>query len=102
MAWYTTSKSEKVVFCRIGLPIPGSTMPKRGQTNTCGMRSLILQARPGVTTMSRNTTTGIEGKGKAMHKNQGVAEMAIDVLARQAGDRANRTGEPFEEALKSV
>jgi hypothetical protein len=28
--------------------------------------------------------------------------MAIDVLARQAGERAQRTGEPFEEALKTV
>jgi hypothetical protein len=37
-----------------------------------------------------------------MHKNQRVAEMAVDVLARQAGDRAKQTGEPFEEALKSV
>ena len=37
-----------------------------------------------------------------MHKNQGVAEMAIDVLARQAGERANQTGKPFEEALKGV
>jgi hypothetical protein len=37
-----------------------------------------------------------------MDKNQGVAEMAVDVLARQAGVRANRTGEPFEEALKGV
>jgi hypothetical protein len=37
-----------------------------------------------------------------MHKNQRVAEMAVDVLARQAGERANRTGEPFEGALKSV
>jgi hypothetical protein len=37
-----------------------------------------------------------------MHKNQRVAEMAIDVLARQAGARAKRTGEPFEEALKAV
>jgi hypothetical protein len=37
-----------------------------------------------------------------MQKNQRVAEMAIDVLARQAGTRAQRTGEPFEEALKAV
>jgi hypothetical protein len=37
-----------------------------------------------------------------MHKNQRVADMAIDVLARQAGARAKRTGEPFEEALKAV
>jgi hypothetical protein len=37
-----------------------------------------------------------------MHKNQRVAEMAIDALARQAGERAERTGEPFEEALKAV
>jgi hypothetical protein len=37
-----------------------------------------------------------------MHKNQRVAEMAVDVLTRQAGDRANRTGEPFEEALRAV
>jgi hypothetical protein len=41
-------------------------------------------------------------KGEAMHKNQRVAEMAVDVLARQAGDRAKQTGEPFEEALKAV
>jgi hypothetical protein len=37
-----------------------------------------------------------------MHKNQRVAEMAVDVLARQAGDRAKQSGEPFEEALKAV
>jgi hypothetical protein len=37
-----------------------------------------------------------------MQKNQTVAEMAVDVLARQAGIRATRTGEPFEEALKAV
>jgi hypothetical protein len=37
-----------------------------------------------------------------MDKNQRVAEMAVDVLARQAGIRADRTGEPFEEALKAV
>ena len=37
-----------------------------------------------------------------MHKYQRVAEMAVDVLARQAGDRAKQTGEPFEEALKAV
>jgi hypothetical protein len=37
-----------------------------------------------------------------MQKNQRVADMAIDVLARQAGERAQRTGEPFEEALKTV
>jgi hypothetical protein len=41
-------------------------------------------------------------QGKAMHKNQRVADMAVDVLARQAGARAKRTGEPFEEALKVV
>jgi hypothetical protein len=43
-----------------------------------------------------------EGEGKAMHRSQRVAEMAVDILARQAGIRANRTGEPFEDALKSV
>lgn len=37
-----------------------------------------------------------------MHKNQRVAEMALDVLARQAGARAKRTGEAFEVALKAV
>ncbi len=41
-------------------------------------------------------------KGKAMQKDQGVAGMAVDNLARQAGSRAKRTGEPFEEALKGV
>ena len=42
------------------------------------------------------------GKGKAMQKNQRVAEMAVDVLARQAGERAKQTREPFEEALNAV
>ena len=37
-----------------------------------------------------------------MQKNQRVTAMAVDVLARQAGARAQRTGEPFEEALKAV
>jgi hypothetical protein len=37
-----------------------------------------------------------------MKKNQTVAEMADEVLARQARARAERTGEPFEEALKAV
>ena len=37
-----------------------------------------------------------------MQKNQRVVDMAVDVLARQAGARARRTGEPFQEALKAV
>lgn len=37
-----------------------------------------------------------------MHKNQRVAAMAVDVLARQAGVHAKQTGEPFEESLKAV
>ena len=37
-----------------------------------------------------------------MQNNQRVDDMAIEVLARQAGARAKRTGEPFEEALKVV
>ncbi len=41
-------------------------------------------------------------QGETMQKNQRVADMAVDVLAHQAGARAKRTGEPFEEALKAV
>jgi hypothetical protein len=37
-----------------------------------------------------------------MQENQRVADMAIDVLARQAGARAEKTGESFEEALRGV
>jgi hypothetical protein len=37
-----------------------------------------------------------------MQKNQRVDDMAVEVLARQAGARAKRTGEPFEDALKVV
>ena len=37
-----------------------------------------------------------------MQKNQRVTDMAVDVLARQAGDHAKRTGEPFEESLRVV
>jgi hypothetical protein len=41
-------------------------------------------------------------KGKVMRKKQKVAEMADEVLARQAKTRADRTGEPFEDALETV
>ena len=37
-----------------------------------------------------------------MKKKQRVAEMAEEVLARQARARAERTGGSFEEALKAV
>jgi hypothetical protein len=37
-----------------------------------------------------------------MQKNQSVSEMATEVLARQAGARAKRTGEPLEVALRVV
>jgi hypothetical protein len=41
-------------------------------------------------------------KGKVMRKKQRVAEMADEVLARQARTRADRTGEPLEDALEAV
>lgn len=37
-----------------------------------------------------------------MQENQRVADMAHEVLVRQAEARAERTGEPFEVALKVV
>jgi hypothetical protein len=37
-----------------------------------------------------------------MQNNQTVADIAIEVLARQAEARAKQTGEPLEEALKAV
>lgn len=37
-----------------------------------------------------------------MQEKQRVEDMAVEVLARQAGARAERTGEPLEEALKAV
>jgi hypothetical protein len=37
-----------------------------------------------------------------MRKNQRVADMAVEVLARQVGARVSRTGEAFEAALKAV
>ena len=37
-----------------------------------------------------------------MDKEQTVSEMANEVLARQAEARAERTGEPPEEALEAV
>ena len=37
-----------------------------------------------------------------MRKKQKVADMAEEVLERQARERAERTGEPFEDALKAV
>lgn len=44
----------------------------------------------------------ILAKGSAMQKSQRVADMADDVLVRQAETRATRTGETFERALKAV
>lgn len=41
-------------------------------------------------------------KGKVMRKKQKVAEMADEVLARQAKTRADRTGEPLDDALEVV
>ena len=37
-----------------------------------------------------------------MHENQRVADMADEVLVRQAKVRVEGTGEPFEVALKAV
>ncbi len=37
-----------------------------------------------------------------MDKEQKVSDMANEVLARQAEARAERTGEPLEEALEAV
>src|ERR687898_646033 len=37
-----------------------------------------------------------------MQQNQSVSEMATEVLARQAGARAKRTGESLEAALRAV
>jgi hypothetical protein len=37
-----------------------------------------------------------------MRKKQKVAEMADEVLAQQARDRARRTGESLEDALEAV
>jgi hypothetical protein len=48
------------------------------------------------------STRGAPGKEQAMKKKQRVAEMADEVLARQAKARAERTGEPFEVALEAV
>ncbi len=41
-------------------------------------------------------------EGKALQEKQRVADMATAVLTRQAETRAERTGEPFEEALEAV
>jgi hypothetical protein len=41
------------------------------------------------------------GKGPSMHNEQKVSDMAVEVLAQQTRTRAERTGEPFEGALKS-
>jgi hypothetical protein len=41
-------------------------------------------------------------KGKAMRKKQKVADMAEEVLARQARTRVDRRGKPFEDALGVV
>jgi hypothetical protein len=44
---------------------------------------------------------GKEGKG-TVREDQTVAEMANEVLMRQAKVRADRNGEPIEEAMEAV
>ena len=44
---------------------------------------------------------GKEGKG-TVRDDQTVAEMANEVLMRQAKARADRSGEPIEEAMEAV
>jgi hypothetical protein len=39
---------------------------------------------------------------KSSRKDQGVAQMANEVLMRQAKVRADRSGEPIEEAMEAV
>jgi hypothetical protein len=50
----------------------------------------------------RTTGGRVPGKEQAMPKNKRVADMAEEVLTRQAKAHIERTGEPFEEALKGV
>jgi hypothetical protein len=44
----------------------------------------------------------VPAKYKGLRENQRVADMADEVLARQARLRAERTGEPFDGALEAV
>ena len=49
----------------------------------------------------RRSRANKEGKG-TVRDDQTVAEMANEVLIRQAKARANRSGEPIEEAMEAV
>src|SRR5215208_7006411 len=98
---------------------PGTTMIKARRTNTYETRPLILRTRPGATTTLRRAWMMKSGgrrprrshsiplphllrKEKTMHAEQIVADMADEVLARQAQAHAKQTGEAFEDALESV
>ena len=102
-------------------PTLGATTPKRRRNNTYETKLLILMAPPGATTMlqqviwtkrneiyldstraSTRTAFVLRGKEKSVHTNQTVAEMANEVLTRQAAARVRRTGEPFGVALCAV
>ena len=66
-----------------------------------GVLNVLLGVAPrGRKRMLQSPHTGrFPGKGrKSMQENQRVAEMAAEVLARQAQTRAEQTGEAFEEA----
>jgi hypothetical protein len=69
-------------------------------------RRPLLRTRVNKARSFKASATGNEcvlrGKEQAIKKKQRVAEMADEVLARQARARAERTGEPFEVALKAV
>ena len=79
-------------------------MPESGLDNTSMMKPLILKTRAGVTTILRRQATRSKPKEKdsLMRPEQSVAEMAQEVLCRQARALARRTGQSLAAARAAV
>jgi len=92
--WNSLADFVEHLFCEVREYRSAALQPGQDRSKGLGRIVLLVSLPP--------HGADLPGKEQAMKKRQRVAEMADEVLARQARARAERTGEPFEVALKAV
>jgi len=92
--WNSLADFVEHLFCEVREYRSAALQPGEDRSKGLGRIVLLVSLPP--------HGADLPGKEQAMKKRQRVAEMADEVLARQARDRAEQTGESFEEALKAV
>jgi hypothetical protein len=93
-------------FCIVPEPRPRCSASENAHTkqlvNLRRLGSPADNEGPEKVVPSPQNTGRSAGNGKAVQKNQSVADVAVDVLARQARIHAEQSVEPFEEASRAV